>query len=70
MFLGAVEEWKDLKELQLWEGKLHEEGQVKLQQVLEVIKLEKLTFASGFRCPDVEAVRTFCKKQNIRFIYR
>ncbi len=44
MFLWALEQWKDLKKINLHHGELHEEGQVKLQKVMEVIKLEKILF--------------------------
>ncbi len=44
------------------ERKLHEGGQVKLQSLIEVKKLEELIFSADFYCPDKGALRTFFRK--------
>ncbi len=69
-FLAALEQWKHLERLWLVGGRLHKEGQEKLQEVIKetLHKLERLMRWSSFTLPDEEAMRMFCKARKIYFI--
>ncbi len=69
-FLAALEQWKHLGFLRLDGGRLHKEGQEKLQEVIKetLHNLKYLYLSGSFTLPDEEAMRMFCKKQNIGFL--